>query len=79
MRSRLAIAKGARKQAARELAARYKELKLDQRLDRLEKDIAKNEEQVRTLTVQAKADVERYELAHCWTVPKSFKHATTVC
>ena len=47
-----------RLKAARGLQARYTELKLDQRLERLDKAVAENELRVRNLTKQAKADLD---------------------
>jgi hypothetical protein len=51
----------AKKRASSELAARYKELKLDLRMDRLDKAAAENERKIRDLTQQAKQATERYE------------------
>jgi hypothetical protein len=46
------------RKAARELPARYKELNLDQRLERLDRAVAENERRIRDLTRQAEADLE---------------------
>jgi len=43
-----------RKKAARQLTARYKELEMDRRIERLDKTVAKNELRIRNLTQQAK-------------------------
>lgn len=51
----------AKRNAARELAARYKELKLDQRLERLDKAVAENERRIRELARQAQAYVIRHK------------------
>lgn len=51
----------AKKHAASELAARYKELKLDLRIDRLDKAAAENERRIRDLTQQAQQATARYE------------------
>ena len=51
----------ARRQASHELAARYKELKLDQRLERLEKAVALNERHIKELTQEAQKTVANYE------------------
>lgn len=48
----------ARKGAAGELAARYKELNLDQRLERLDRAVAENERRIRDLTRQAEVDAQ---------------------
>jgi len=48
----------ARAKAARELAARYNELNLDRRLERLDKAVAENERRIRKLTRQAEADLQ---------------------
>jgi hypothetical protein len=45
----------AKRKASQELAARYQELNLDQRLDRLDKAAAANEKKIRDLTQQARA------------------------
>ena len=50
-----------RKQASRELAARYKELQLDQRLERLEKAVALNERHIKELTQEAQKTVARFD------------------
>ncbi len=47
----------ARLRAGKELTARYKELQLDQRLERLDKACAENELRIRNLTLQAKGFV----------------------
>ena len=49
----------ARKKAARELGARYKELGLDQRLERLDRAVAENERRIREITGQAEAYLAR--------------------
>lgn len=49
----------ARRQAASELAAKFKELKFDARLERLDHAVAANEKRVRELTQQAQALVQR--------------------
>jgi len=51
----------ARKQASRETVARYKELKLDLRLERLEKVVAENERRIKRLTREAQDVLARYE------------------
>ena len=48
----------AKRRASQELAARYKELHLDQRLERLDQAAAENERRIRDLTRQAEADVQ---------------------
>lgn len=45
----------AKRKAAQELTARYKELNLDQRLERLDKAVAENEQRIRNLTRQAQS------------------------
>lgn len=49
----------ARRQAASELAAKFKELKFDTRLERLDRAVAANEKRVRDLTQQAQALLQR--------------------
>lgn len=49
----------ARRQAASELAAKFKELKFDVRLERLDRAVAVNERRVRELTQQAQALLQR--------------------
>ncbi|GMU20501.1 MAG: hypothetical protein AMXMBFR13_05980 [Phycisphaerae bacterium] len=49
----------ARTKAARELGARYKELQLDQRLERLDRAVAENERRIREITGQAEAYLAR--------------------
>ena len=44
-----------RKKASQELASRYKELNLDQRLERLDRAVAENERRIRELTQQAQS------------------------
>jgi hypothetical protein len=51
----------ARKQAAEEMAARYEELKLDQRLERLDWAVAESEKRIRQLTLDAEQAVARYD------------------
>jgi len=51
----------ARKQASREIVARYKELKLDQRLERLDKAVAENERRIKRLTLEAQNVIARYK------------------
>lgn len=46
----------ARAAAGRELAARFQELRLDQRLERLDRAVAENERRIHDLTRQAEAD-----------------------
>lgn len=48
----------ARAAAGRELAVRFKELNLDQRLERLDRAVAENERRIRDLTRQAEADAQ---------------------
>ncbi|MBN1489898.1 MAG: hypothetical protein JXA69_08275 [Phycisphaerae bacterium] len=48
----------AKRQASQELIARYAELELDQRLERLDKSVAENELRMRNLTRQAQADLQ---------------------
>ncbi|MCY2928873.1 MAG: hypothetical protein NTV86_05155 [Planctomycetota bacterium] len=50
-----------RKHAAAELVDRYKELKLDLRIDRLDKAAAENERRIRDLTQQAQQATARYD------------------
>jgi len=53
-----------RKKAAAELTARYEELKLDKRLERLDGSVAETERRVRELTKEAENAVTRYDYAH---------------
>ena len=55
------LPKAARKRAARELAARYEELKLDKRLERLDASVAENEKRIKTLTAEAQHAAGRYD------------------
>lgn len=50
-----------KRNAASELSTRYKELKLDLRIDRLDKSAAENERRIRELTQQAQHAMDRYE------------------
>ena len=50
-----------RRKAERELAARYAELHMDKRLDRLDAAVAENERRIRDLTGEAQAAVARYD------------------
>lgn len=52
----------AKAKAGKELAARYKELKFDQRLDRLDQVVAENEKRIRQITAQA----QEYLAAHAY-------------
>lgn len=52
-----------RKKAAAELAARYEELQLDKRLERLDGAVAETERRVRELTKEAETAVSRYDYA----------------
>ena len=52
-----------RKKAAIELSARYDELKLDKRLERLDGAVAETERRVRELTKEAEQAVRRYDYA----------------
>lgn len=58
----------ARRNAARALADRYKELKLDVRLERLDHAVAENERRVRDLTQQAQAWLEAGDYRQLSTV-----------
>ncbi len=51
----------AQQKAAHELAARYKELNLDVRLERLDRAVAENERRVRELTRQAEIYLQEHE------------------
>ena len=51
----------AKAKVAKELAARYKELKIDVRIERLDKAVAENERRVRQLTQRAQAHVKAHE------------------
>lgn len=51
----------ARKRAEQELAARYEELHMDQRLERLNAAVAENERRIRELTREAEAAVVRHD------------------
>jgi len=51
----------ARKRVSKEMSARYKELKLDLRLERLEKAVAENERRIKNLTREAQEVLARYE------------------
>ena len=50
-----------RKRAAQELTERYRELKLDIRLERLDRAVAKNERQIRNLTREAEQAAGAYD------------------
>jgi hypothetical protein len=50
-----------KRHAASELAARYKELRLDLRIDRLDKAAAENERRIRDLTQEARQATARYD------------------
>ena len=50
-----------RRRAASQLIACYKELKMETRLERLDKGVAENERRVRGLTSQAQADLQAHE------------------
>ncbi len=52
---------GARKKASRELSARYHELHLDKRLERLDKAVAENERRIKALTLEAQQATTRYD------------------
>ena len=54
----------AKKAASQELTGRYKQLQLDQRLERLDKAVATNEQQIRQLTGQAQQALRRHALQH---------------
>jgi len=49
----------ARRRASQELAARYAELQLDTRLDRLDRAVAENERRIRALTAEARESLDR--------------------
>ena len=51
----------AKKAASQELTGRYKQLQLDQRLERLDKAVATNEQQIRQLTGQAQQALARHD------------------
>ena len=51
----------AKAKVAKELAARYKELKIDARIERLDKAVAENERRIRQLTRRAQAHVQAHE------------------
>jgi len=51
----------ARKTASRELTARYEELKIDKRLERLDGAVAENERRIRDLTLEAQRAVTHYD------------------
>ena len=55
------LAPNAKKQASQELAARFKELRLDRRLERLDRAVAENERRVRELTREAEQALARYD------------------
>ena len=57
-----------RRKAARALADRYQELKLDVRLERLDRTVAENERCVRELTQQARAWLEAGDYRQLSTV-----------
>jgi len=57
-----------KRKISRELADRYEELKLDVRLERLDRAVAENERRVRELTRQAQAWLEAYDYRHLSTV-----------
>ncbi|MCK4342534.1 MAG: hypothetical protein KAY37_12515 [Phycisphaerae bacterium] len=51
----------AKEKAATEIAARYKELKIDVRIERLDKAVAENERRIRQLTQRAQGHVQAHE------------------
>ena len=53
-----------RKKACDELAARYTELQLDKRLERLDGTVAETERRIRELTKEAEQAVRRYDYVH---------------
>ena len=50
-----------KRRASQELTARYHELRLDTRLERLDKAVAENERRIRDLTVEAERATEAYD------------------
>jgi predicted metal-dependent hydrolase len=55
------LAPEAKKRASQELAARYKELQLDTRLERLDAIAAENERRIRLLNGEAQTALQRYD------------------
>ncbi len=51
----------AKRKMARELAARFRELKIDVRIERLDKAVAANERRIRQLTRDAQANLQRHD------------------
>ena len=51
----------ARKRALKELDARYEELKIDKRLERLDAAVAENERRIRSLTLEAQQALAHYD------------------
>jgi hypothetical protein len=71
----------AKKRAAADLAARYKQLiGIDSRLERLDKTVAENERRIRNLTVRARQYTASYDsrnLHHCLKAAQKLQHHNT--
>jgi len=61
----------AKKRASQELVARYKELRLDQRIERLDKAVAENERRIRQITQDAQQAAARYDHEHLASLLKA--------